>query len=1023
MKKIIPIAKKTLASIVFTAVLAFNSTAQITITEIMYNPPESGSDSLEFIEMVNTSFNTINLNAYTLTGVSHTFGANDSILSGQYYVGAVDSAAFRNVFGFDADFEWTSGALSNAGEFIVLKNNLGFVVDSVDYDDASPWDSRADGNGPSLVLCDSLSDNNLGVNWYAAQTPIAGPLVNGFQIYANPGSGASCFKLAFTIDTAISCAGKNDGAVSISQTGGIAPISYLWSTGDTTFSVDTLSGGNYSVVSTDDNGLVDSISFSISSPAAPTSTISIAECDQFIWGQNGITYTSSGIFRDTIKDALGCDSIFILDLTINLPTSSFDTVIACDDYLWLGSLLTVTGTYSQTIANATNCDSIVSLDLTIINSSTSTLIDTITSCDSYIWMNDTLNATGIYFDTIPNAANCDSVLTLNLTIINSTSTIVLDTAVCNDFNWTQTGELYDSTGIYSDTLVSVDGCDSIVSLDLKVRRSETIFNETVCDTNFFVWRSDTLRATGTYIDTLTNQFACDSLIILELRISAESFGTDTAIACSVYNFFGTPLIMSGDYVDTIINVSGCDSIVELNLTILSPTDTTILDTGCTTFSWFGDTLTASGIYVDTLVNAVGCDSIITLNLTMESTFSTVVDFGCYSYTWSQTGLTYDSSGLYSDTIANAANCDSIITLDLTLQANDTIINVLSCDGFFEWRGDTLVNDGIYIDTITNSFNCDSIIILDLIVKQPALSFDTITTCDQLIWLGDTLTMSGTYMDTIPSSTLGCDSMLTLELTILNSTGSTVRDTACDSYRWSVSGQTYSSTGTYVFVDTNSVGCDSLITLELLILNSSSSTEVVDECISYVWPQTGLTYSQSGIYTDTLTNTLGCDSVLFLNLNLRKVNNTLIKRNFLLISQQLNATSYQWLDCINDTAITGATGQQYLVEENGTYAVEVNFDGCIDTSFCIEVVNVGIEEYSAEARFSINPNPAKNSLNITFENTPLNGFVFQIMDITGSLVKQFELNNNKQQLLDISNLNSGIYILRYGNISKKLIITE
>src|SRR5690606_30536953 len=102
--------------------------ANIVITEIMYNPPEAGSDSLEFIEMVNTGMDTINLDDYQFgAGVVHVF-ENSMILPGQYFVIAIDSSAFRNVFGFDADFIWTSGALSNSGELITLIDNFGRMV-------------------------------------------------------------------------------------------------------------------------------------------------------------------------------------------------------------------------------------------------------------------------------------------------------------------------------------------------------------------------------------------------------------------------------------------------------------------------------------------------------------------------------------------------------------------------------------------------------------------------------------------------------------------------------------------------------------------------------------------------------------------------------------------------------------------------------------------------------------------------------------------------------------------------------
>ena len=64
----------------------------------------------------------------------------------------------------------------------------------------------------------------------------------------------------------------------------------------------------------------------------------------------------------------------------------------------------------------------------------------------------------------------------------------------------------------------------------------------------------------------------------------------------------------------------------------------------------------------------------------------------------------------------------------------------------------------------------------------------------------------------------------------------------------------------VYTDTliNSVGCDSIATLNLTINNSTTSSSSATTCDSYNW--NGTTYTSSGIYTDTLTNSVGCDSI-------------------------------------------------------------------------------------------------------------------------------------------------------------------
>lgn len=158
---------------------------ELVITEIMYNPPESGNDSLEFIEVYNNGSETVNLDGFMFTaGVDYTF-PNVDLAPDNFILVAINSAAMLGTFGVDA-YEWTSGALSNGGEEITLSDNLGNVVNSLTYDDALPWDSLADGYGPSLTLCNPDSDNSLGENW-THSVNFAAVNSEGDSIWATPG--------------------------------------------------------------------------------------------------------------------------------------------------------------------------------------------------------------------------------------------------------------------------------------------------------------------------------------------------------------------------------------------------------------------------------------------------------------------------------------------------------------------------------------------------------------------------------------------------------------------------------------------------------------------------------------------------------------------------------------------------------------------------------------------------------------------------------------------------------------------
>ncbi|MGV7108131.1 LamG-like jellyroll fold domain-containing protein [Flavobacterium sp. U410] len=170
----------------------FKLNAQIVISEIMYNPPESGTDSLEYIELYNRGSVTLNLQDYTFSqGVTYTFG-NINLSPGEYFVLAVNSSSLDYVFGAGtADDQWLSGGLSNGGETIELLDNLGAQVDIVTYDNIAPWPLNAAGLGSSIKLCDASFDNNDPTNWIASNEG-SGVFINSYEVKGSPGSAGVC---------------------------------------------------------------------------------------------------------------------------------------------------------------------------------------------------------------------------------------------------------------------------------------------------------------------------------------------------------------------------------------------------------------------------------------------------------------------------------------------------------------------------------------------------------------------------------------------------------------------------------------------------------------------------------------------------------------------------------------------------------------------------------------------------------------------------------------------------------------
>lgn len=165
------------------------ASAQVIITEIMYNPPESGQDSLEYLEFYNNSDSPVEMTNWTFTeGLNFTFP--EFTLEPQSFITlCINEVAFSSVFGDDIPvFEWTSRALVNGGELLEVANAEGNVVISVDYKNGSNgWYSEADGNGASLELCNLASDPNDKESWRPSENNL-GVIINEIEVFGTPGA-------------------------------------------------------------------------------------------------------------------------------------------------------------------------------------------------------------------------------------------------------------------------------------------------------------------------------------------------------------------------------------------------------------------------------------------------------------------------------------------------------------------------------------------------------------------------------------------------------------------------------------------------------------------------------------------------------------------------------------------------------------------------------------------------------------------------------------------------------------------
>lgn len=381
-----------------------------------------------------------------------------------------------------------------------------------------------------------------------------------------------------------------------------------------------------------------------------------------------------------------------------------------------------------------------------------------------------------------------------------------------------------------------------------------------------------------------------------------------------------------------------------------------------------------------------------------------------SYAFGAQNLT--TSGVYEETFTSAEGCDSLVTLQLTVHALHTppLIQEACSSYFWPQTGQTYFTSGIYTDTLTSSYGCDSILSLNLTIGQHSASSVQVETCGSFTWsqTGNLYTVSGFYHDTIPNAA-GCDSVITLDLTILEPSASTWSVNSCVSYEWAQNGQIYTSSGLYYDTIPNAAGCDSVITLDLTIVEPSASSISVTSCGPYYWEQNGLTYSFSGFYQDTIPNAAGCDSVVTLLLLVNQLpQGSIVHNGQGTLSVNTIAEVTGWIDCATGQAIPGQQGQStFTPSMNGSYAaiLENTLSMCQDTSTCFTVAFVGLSEQHF-IDLQIAPNPANDQVILQFTGETA---LLTVRDAQGKQVLAQTITSGAQ--IPLETWESGVYLFQ------------
>ena len=388
---------------------------------------------------------------------------------------------------------------------------------------------------------------------------------------------------------------------------------------------------------------------------------------------------------------------------------------------------------------------------------------------------------------------------------------------------------------------------------------------------------------------------------------------------------------------------------------------------------------------------------------------------------SVTGNTVSATTLSENYIVTANENFSIGCVNLN---NGTVTSINT--NHFDILWNSIGLDTIEIIIFNNILAKDTFLlpvnISDICTFLPLTGFNNSTICaNESLTINGTIYNASNYTGTEVFSNIGihgCDSTVTISLNVLPVLSSSNNSTICANESLTINGTIYNAsnyTGTEVFTNIGPYNCDSTVTISLNVLPVLSSSNNSTICANESLTINGTIYNASNFTgTEVFTNIgpYSCDSTVTISLNVLPAIDTSITVLGLTLSSNQNGGAYQWIDCDVGSFISGETNQIFIVDSDGNYAVQIDNNGCIDTSACYSIVTIGLLENELSDELKMYPNPTSGQITIEFSKSQ-DEIIIEVENELGQLVSN-QLHTNVDVIgLEIEG-NSGYYFVTIKN---------
>lgn len=457
------------------------------------------------------------------------------------------------------------------------------------------------------------------------------------------------------------------------------------------------------------------------------------------------------------------------------------------------------------------------------------------------------------------------------------------------FSWTPTETLDDptipnptatplQTTTYTLEVTDGNGCANTdeVIVEMLNESYETIIDEAICEgESYTLPDGEVTFDEGSYEVMFTSVLGCDSVVITNLDVHPVYDLDQDVSLCEGDQYTlpdGNTVNSSGEYEVQLQSVNGCDSLITFDITFNPVYDIEIDAFICESQSYEmpdGSEEGTAGSYVFPLSTAAGCDSTITVNLEVQETIliemqGEICDNENFTL---PDGTTVNTAGMY-DVVLGAGGCDTLYQVEVTVNPTYDITQEASiCQGesFTLPDGTTQNSSGSYPVTFNTALGCDSTVTVELTVLPNFTTNQNVSICE-----GETYTLpDGTVVDEAGvypqefTAANGCDSTANYNISVNPSFDIEQNWVVCDNQNvLDPYGNPITGDGEYFLELTSVNGCDSLVHITVEFNTAFIATTSASICQGEVFGTPGgQVISQAGTYQDVFQTSNGCDSVL------------------------------------------------------------------------------------------------------------------------------------------------------------------